>query len=160
MCEKMVSMIDTVDKIEKAKKSHDSVMSLLDVVNKWNSPLKTATISEQDLRVFPIGGWVRLNEGVYIRRKNDLFKNDQGEGMLLFDTIIRNAGELGDHYHEWLVEDCQIITGKIYDKTSNKVYSQGESVVYNSHERHNIIGLPGARLLVTFKRTDQNAFSQ
>lgn len=152
MCENTM-VIGSKINIEKVQKGHDKVLELLDVVSKWNAPVETRAISDRDLRAFPLWEWIELNPGVWTRRRNDLFPDKNGEGLLLFDTIMRNASELGDHYHEWLIEDCQVVSGTIYDKQTNTIYREGDSIVYNSHQRHHIIAMPLARLLVTFKRT-------
>ena len=154
MCDMSVTM-NRRSNIDEAmaylRTQHEEIIHKLDnVLNTFNGANETKAINQEDLMLFPIYEWVELNKDVWIRRRNDVFGD-----ILNFDTIIKNGGGFGDHYHQWLLESCEVISGKIVDLNTKKEYFAGDIAEFDHEESHHIIADTNARLKVLFKKTNQ-----
>ncbi len=127
---------------KEVQKDYDNLVKIIEAFNgKLHIPINRA-----DLLKFPIGVWVEVNEFVKVRRRKHRFKT-----YLNFDTIMEKGGEFGSHFHEDLIESCEIEYGKMQDLEDNKIYIKGDVMEYNKGYKHTPIALEKTRLHVLFK---------
>ena len=103
-------------------------------------------INKEDLEKFPLLEWVDLNDKVSIRRRNNLF----GE-YLNFDTKLEKDGEFGEHFHNDIIENAEIISGRMLDKLDGHIYNAHDVMHYEKGEKHQPLALEKTLLKVIFK---------
>lgn len=125
----------------------DSHKTLLRTVKAFNNDLKpSGGINKKDLEAFPLFVWVDLNENIKVRKRKNVF----GE-YLNFDTEIKMGGEFGRHFHDDIIESCEVISGKMQDAEDGAIYEVGDIMHYEKGEPHIPIALEYTVLKVLFK---------
>ena len=115
------------------------------MIDSWNG-FGDADITKPQLAEFPRGVWVELSKGVQIRKRTNL----PGE-VLVFDTNMEKGAAFGLHMHSDCLELCDVVDGKLFDLKRNESYFTGQRITYQKGERHHLIALKNARLVVYFK---------
>lgn len=133
---------DLKKKMEELNYRHTVLMDVLDAFNGENP----VPINYNQLLKFPLFEWVELNDKVSIQRRNMLFGDH-----LNFDTTILKGGEFGKHFHDDVIENCEIIKGSLKDLTDGTVYNSGDVMHYEKGEYHTPIALQDSVLRVIFK---------
>lgn len=128
--------------MDELNERHNVLMSVLDAFNGENP----VPINYNQLLKFPLFEWVKLNDKVSIQRRNMLFKDH-----LNFDTTILKGGEFGKHFHDDVIENCEILSGSLKDLTDNAIYKAGEVMHYEKGEHHTPVALEDSILRVIFK---------
>jgi len=121
---------------------HTVLMGILDAFNGEN-PIP---INYNQLLKFPLFEWVKLNDKVSIQRRNMLFKDH-----LNFDTTILEGGEFGKHFHDDVIENCEILKGSLRDDEDGSIYKTGDVMHYEKGQHHKPIALEDSVLRVIFK---------
>ncbi len=103
-------------------------------------------INREDLDLFPELEWIDLNDKVSIRKRKNLFNN-----YLNFDTKLQKGGAFGEHFHDDMIENAEVINGKMIDQYDGKVYEQHDIMHYEKGEKHKPVALKETLLKVIFK---------
>lgn len=134
------------NKSDKAyKKVKEDFNNLISIISAFNGKIHIP-INKEDLIKFPIGAWVLVNELVRIRRRKQRFGDH-----LNFDTIMEKGGEFGSHFHEDMLESCEIEYGEMKDLEDNRIYKKGDVMEYDKGQHHTPIATKKTRLHVLFK---------
>ena len=129
-------------KLEMLDKDHKDLMTVLD---SFNGKI-VLPINKDDLSKFPLLEWVELNDKVRIRKRNNYF------GVYLnFDTEMKKGGEFGKHFHQDIIENAEVIKGKMLDRENNQVYGVHDIMHYEKNQHHTPIALEDTLLKVIFK---------
>lgn len=146
MC-KPESKIKSQDyKIALRAKINNSHNLLADTIKLFNATNGKKPINKDQLKAFPIGVWVSLNDKVRARRRRDRF-----EGYLCFDTEMDEGGEFGEHFHDDLIESTEVVYGEMYDTSNGETYKAGDIAHYDKGESHTPIATKKTVLHVLFK---------
>jgi len=135
---------DRLDIMNAIRNSHKNLLSTVKSFN--NEVKKQNPINKKDLDSFPLFVWVDVNEKIKVRKRKNVF----GE-YLNFDTIIEIGGEFGSHFHNDVIESCEVISGKIQDLEDGKIYLEGDIMHYDKGHPHTPIALEKSVLKVLFK---------
>jgi len=127
------------DKVEK------EYMDLMIVLMAFRDEIKKP-INKEDLDKFPLLEWVNLTEKVSIRKRKNLFGT-----YLNFDTKLEKGGAFGDHFHSDIIENAEIISGKMLDKLDGSVYNVNDIMHYEKGQNHEPVALEKTVLKVIFK---------
>ena len=119
---------------------------LVNAVNTFNLKEATIPINKADLESFPFMTWHSLNDFIQIRKRGNRF-----DGYLCFDTKMKKGGAFGEHFHDDIIESCEIITGEMLDAYDGRVYLPGMVAHYEKGEKHIPIALKDTMLHVLFK---------
>jgi hypothetical protein len=140
--------IDEHSRLERKKimddmqEKHNAMMVVLDSF----AGIKEEPINYKDLVKFPLFEWIVLNDKVSIQRRNMLFGN-----YINFDTHIKAGGEFGKHFHEDVIESCEVMKGSVLDTHDNVTYNEGDVMHYLKGQHHRPICLVDCELRVIFK---------
>jgi quercetin dioxygenase-like cupin family protein len=121
--------------------------ALVDPENKVNT-----AINYKDVDTFPFWVWVKINRHVTARRKNNIFGN-----YMSFDNIVKKGGAYSMHFHDDIIESCEVISGKMIDEKDGKIYKAGDVMHYEAgieHE-HKPVALEDSILNVIFKPVNE-----
>ena len=130
---------------EKLKSIDKSYNSLITVLDAFNGEVEMP-IGRNKLEGFKMLKWEALNSKVKIRRRKNLFGN-----YLNFDTVMKKGGEFGRHFHDDIIESCEIISGKMKDLETGEIYEEDDVMHYEKGEHHTPIALEDTVLKVIFK---------
>ena len=124
--------------------------SLLDdrlkrTIDAFNGVIHTP-INKKDLGLFEFGRWYDLNDKVRVKRRKQRFHS-----LLCFDTEVKEGGEFGRHFHEDLIESCDIVYGEMKDLEDGEIYREGDIMEYSKGKAHQPIALKKTKLHVLFK---------
>jgi anti-sigma factor ChrR (cupin superfamily) len=103
-------------------------------------------INRDQLSSFPLMVWKDIGNGISIRRKKNRFGN-----YLNFDTKMECGAEFGEHFHDDMIESCEVIEGELFDQLTNKYYEVGDVAHYEKGEKHKPIATKPTFLHVLFK---------
>mgnify|MGYP000554295174 CR=1 FL=1 len=103
-------------------------------------------INKKDLGLFEFGRWYELNDKVRVKRRKQRFHS-----LLCFDTEVEEGGEFGRHFHEDLIESCDIVYGEMKDLEDGEIYREGDIMEYGKGKEHQPIALKKTKLHVLFK---------
>ena len=116
------------------KEAHISVREdfnkLMSVIDNFNNS-KLIPINSKDLNEFPVGVWVNVNNKVKVKKRKNRFMN-----YLNFDTEMESGGEFGKHFHEYVIESCEVLWGEIVDLEDGKIYTAGDVFEYAKGVKH------------------------
>ena len=111
--------------------------NLVSIIDAFNGVIDRP-INKKDLESFPFMIWQNLGGGVWVRKRNNRFGN-----LLNFDTkMIPSEAEdgepkFGDHFHDDIIESCEIVEGWLKDRRVPKAkYVKGDVVNWHKGERH------------------------
>ena len=119
---------------------------LVEAVNMFNSPIATKPINREDLDSFPLMEWIDIGGGILIRKRKNRFSH-----YLNFDTKMSKGSEFGEHFHEDIIESCEVIEGELYDTSTNEFYRKGDVAHYDKGIRHTPRATEETLLHVLFK---------
>ena len=137
--EKHKNLMDRVSAIEL---EYIDLMEVLDSFNKGDDK----PINKDDLEKFPLLEWVNLNEYISIRKRKKLFKD-----YLNFDTKLKKGGEFGEHFHDDIIENAEVISGKMLDSLDGSIYEVNDIMHYEKGQKHTPVALEDTLLKVIFK---------
>lgn len=127
---------------DKIDREHEELLQVLETFqNGVDTP-----INKKDLEKFPLLEWVDLNDKVSIRKRKKLFGS-----YLNFDTKLKKDGAFGEHFHGDIIENAEVIKGKMLDKLNGEVYKEHDIMHYEKGEKHQPIALEETLLKVIFK---------
>ncbi|QQV90904.1 hypothetical protein M1M24_gp33 [Polaribacter phage Freya_1] len=119
---------------------------LVNAVDRFNRKEAIKPISREELESFPLGVWVELNDKIKVKKRKNRFKT-----YLNFDTIMEKGAEFGEHFHDDIIESCEVISGKMIDIVDNQVYKKGDVAHYDRGIKHTPIATEKTFLHVLFK---------
>ena len=128
--------------LEDIETSYEGLLNTLDA---FNGEVEMP-IGRKKLEGFKMLKWEALNSKVKIRRRKNLFGD-----YLNFDTIMKKGGEFGRHFHDDIIESCEIISGRMQDLETNIIYEADDVMHYDRGQHHTPIALEDTVLKVIFK---------
>ena len=131
---------------ELARAIDASFLRLSNALNRFNDHTAIKAINRQDLESFPLAVWVEVNDKIKIRRRKNRF-ND----LLSFDTEMLKDAEFGEHFHDDIIESCEVISGEMLDTSDGKIYKEGDVAHYGKGQKHTPIATKKCILHVLFK---------
>lgn len=129
-------------KMDEVNAHFDNLICAIDAFN----GKKDEPINRDSLLKFEIGKWYDLNDKVKIRRRQNRFKT-----YLNFDTVMKEGGEFGKHFHEDVIESCEILSGSMVDLIDGRKYISGDVMHYDKGIKHTPIAEKDTELHVLFK---------
>lgn len=131
---------------ERLEVLHHYHSNLLTSIEAFNGESENNIINRNNLSDFPLLKWVDLNDKVRVRRRKNIFGN-----YLNFDTKMEKGGEFGAHFHEDMIESCEIIDGCVLDSLTNERFYSHDVMHYNKGVIHRPVALKDSILKVIFK---------
>lgn len=119
---------------------------LVNAVDRFNNNEAVKPINRQDIESFPLGVWVSINDKIKVRKRKNRFKT-----YLNFDTVMEKGAEFGEHFHNDIIESCEVISGKLIDMLDNKIYNIGDVAHYDKGTKHKPVATEKTLLHVLFK---------
>lgn len=126
-------------------KMEEDFASLMNVIDAFHG-VNHKPINRADLELFPLMEWVDIGGGIRIRKRKNRFKD-----YLNFDTEMEKGAEFGNHFHDDIIESCEVVKGLLFDGLTNKYYKKGDVAHYEKSERHEPIAIEHTFLHVLFK---------
>lgn len=115
-------------KLDDIEDNYDALISTIDSFKgKNNDP-----INREQLEAFPFMVWTDIGGGIEIRKRKNRFST-----YLNFDTKMIEGAEFGEHFHNDIIESCEVIDGELFDELTNKYYKVGDVAHYEKGENIN-----------------------
>ena len=119
---------------------------LSDTIRLFNARVGKEPIDSEQLKAFPYGVWIPLNDRVRVKRRKNRFGN-----YLCFDTEMQQGGEFGEHFHNDMIESTEVVYGEMFDTYDGKTYKAGDIAHYEKGQTHTPIAVKKTVLHVLFK---------
>ena len=126
----------------KMEQDFNSLMTTIDAFN----GLTNKPINKKDLESFPLNKWIDLGGGIKVRKRNNRFNT-----YLNFDTTMEMGSEFGTHFHNDIIESCEVVEGLMYDTITKKYYKKGDVAHFDKGQKHEPIAIEETFLHVLFK---------
>ena len=130
------------------EKDHKILLSKMDnLLSKLNTNAKTP-INRKDLEQFPSFEWLFVDkeERGGFQKRNNHFDN-----YLNFDLKMKQKGRINKHFHEDIIESIDVIKGRVIDLETAKIHNEGDVIVYQPGEKHDLYAIKDSELKVLCK---------